>query len=116
IPMFSQLNVLVFRQLIIESTVWVALDGPALDDARKQAVRINEAAQQRQSQPRTGKLIRAGETIFRRGDYTNTFFMIVDGEVILERADQSANPVSLERGQFFGEDSLVSGRPREYTA
>jgi Fe-S-cluster-containing hydrogenase component 2/thioredoxin reductase/CRP-like cAMP-binding protein len=116
IPMFSQLNVLVFRQLIIESTVWVALEGPAFKDAREQAVKLAKVAEQRQPQPKTGKLIRAGETIFRRGDYTNTFFMIIDGEIILERPDQSENPVRLERGQFFGEDSLVSGRPREYTA
>lgn len=116
IPMFSQLNVLVFRQLIIESSIWVALDGPAFENTEKKAGKLLEAAAQRQPSPRTGKLVRAGEAIFRRGEYTNTFFMIVDGDVILERHDQSANPVRLERGQFFGEDSLVSGRPREYTA
>lgn len=116
IPMFSQLNVLVFRQLIIESNVWVALDGPVFESAREQAVQLAKAAGRHQPEPRVGKLIRAGETIFRRGDYTSTFFTIVDGEVVLERHDQSAKPVHLERGQFFGEDSLVSGRPREYTA
>ncbi|MCK0165679.1 cyclic nucleotide-binding domain-containing protein [Marinobacter sp. S6332] len=116
IPMFSQLNVLVFRQLVIESSIWVALEGPSFENTKKQAAELAEAAAQRQPSPKTGKLIRAGESIFQRGDYTNTFFMIVDGEVILERHEQSAKPVRLERGQFFGEDSLVSGRPREYTA
>lgn len=116
IPMFSQLNVLVFRQLIIESNVWVALDGPAFESTQKQASQLANAVAKRQPQPKIGKLVRAGETIFRRGDYTSTFFTIVDGEIILERHEQSEHPVHLERGQFFGEDSLVSGRPREYTA
>ena len=116
IPMFSQLNVLVFRQLIIESTIWAAFEGPAYDDAREQARQLAEAASEREPQPRVGQLIRTGETIFRHGDYSTTFFMIVDGEVILERPDQSSNPIRLERGQFFGEGSLVSGRPREFDA
>lgn len=113
IPMFSQLNALVFRQLIIESDIWVALEGPAHSDAEDQARQLEEMAAGREPRPKVGKLIRAGESIFKRGDYTNTFFMIIEGEVILERPEQR---VTLERGQFFGEDSLVSGRPREATA
>lgn len=116
IPMFSQLNALVFRQLIIESHIWVALEGAAYDDAAVQARRLADTSARQSPPPRTGKLIRAGETIFQRGDYTNTFFMIIEGEVLLQRPDQSGAPISLERGQFFGEDSLVSGRPREATA
>ncbi len=116
IPMFSQLNALVFRQLIIESQIWVAFEGAAYEDAARQAKRLAETAARQSPPPKIGKLIRAGEAIFQRGDYTNTFFMILEGEVSLQRPDQPDAPIKLERGQFFGEDSLVSGRPREATA
>ncbi len=58
----------------------------------------------------------AGETIFKRNDYTNTFFSIVEGEVqiVLDEKDPKAR-VSLRRGEFFGEMSLISGRRRSAT-
>jgi CRP-like cAMP-binding protein/thioredoxin reductase/Fe-S-cluster-containing hydrogenase component 2 len=58
----------------------------------------------------------AGEVIFKRNDYTNTFFSIVDGEVqiVLDEKDPKAR-VSLRRGEFFGEMSLISGRRRSAT-
>ena len=58
----------------------------------------------------------AGETIFKRNDYTNTFFSIVDGEVqiVLDEKDPKAR-VTLRRGEFFGEMSLISGRRRSAT-
>jgi thioredoxin reductase/Fe-S-cluster-containing hydrogenase component 2/CRP-like cAMP-binding protein len=115
IPMFRELNSLVFRQLIIESSIWVALSGAALANAKAQGMELAARAGLRQPAPNIGRALAIGEAIFHRGDYTNTFFMILDGEVVLEREDGSAQ-VRLERGQFFGEDSLVSGRPREYKA
>jgi len=58
----------------------------------------------------------AGEVIFKRNDYTNTFFSIVDGEVqiVLDEKDPKAR-VTLRRGEFFGEMSLISGRRRSAT-
>ncbi len=104
IPMFSQLNALVFRQLIIESDIWVALSG---------AGSTNVDFHKNQQLPKQGKLIESGSTIFQPGEYTNTFFIIVEGEVEIEQGDKK---VHLERGEFFGEDSLLSGRPRLATA
>ena len=58
----------------------------------------------------------AGEVIFKRNDYTNTFFSIVDGDVqiVLDEKDPKAR-VALRRGEFFGEMSLISGRRRSAT-
>ncbi|HST28307.1 MAG TPA: cyclic nucleotide-binding domain-containing protein [Rudaea sp.] len=56
-----------------------------------------------------------GETIFTRNDYTNTFFSIVDGDVQVV-VDEAANKrITLRRGEFFGEMSLISGRRRSAT-
>ena len=59
-----------------------------------------------------------GEPIFRKDDYTNSFFSIVDGEVTIEVTDDPHAPaknVRLGRGQFFGELGLLSGRRRSST-
>ena len=56
----------------------------------------------------------AGETIFERNDYTNSFYSIVEGEVRIVIEGQSAQVV-LRRGEFFGEMSLISGRRRSAT-
>ena len=56
-----------------------------------------------------------GETIFSRNDYTNSFFSIVEGEVQVV-VDEAANKrITLRRGEFFGEMSLISGRRRSAT-
>ncbi len=54
-----------------------------------------------------------GETIFTRNDYTDSFYSIVEGEaqVILD----GDRRVTLKRGEFFGEMSLISGRRRSAT-
>ena len=60
---------------------------------------------------------REGEVIFERNDYTNSFFMIVSGEVKVE-VRREGEPVSwftLPAGEFFGELGLISGRRRSST-
>ncbi len=57
---------------------------------------------------------RAGEVIFQKNDYTNSFITILQGEVNIETDKGKA--IRLEQGQFFGEMSLLSGRRRSATA
>jgi len=56
---------------------------------------------------------RAGDVIFRKNDYTNSFITIVEGEVDVET--DSGKTIRLGQGQFFGEMSLLSGRRRAAT-
>ena len=59
---------------------------------------------------------KAGEVIFERNDYTNSFFTIVDGEVDIQvDPDDPSQVVTLKRGEFFGEMGLISGRRRAAT-
>jgi CRP-like cAMP-binding protein/Fe-S-cluster-containing hydrogenase component 2/thioredoxin reductase len=58
---------------------------------------------------------RAGEVIFRKNDYTNTFFTILDGSVEIEVGGEEKRRLTLGAGQFFGEMSLLSGRRRSGT-
>ncbi|MEE8427302.1 MAG: cyclic nucleotide-binding domain-containing protein [Woeseiaceae bacterium] len=55
----------------------------------------------------------SGDIIFRKNDYTNSFITIVEGAVEVETDDGKS--IRLERGQFFGEMSLLSGRRRSAT-
>lgn len=58
-----------------------------------------------------------GEIIFRKNDYTNSFLSIAEGHVEVEVFDDAGNAswIRLERGQFFGEMGLISGRRRTAT-
>jgi len=56
------------------------------------------------------------ETIFKRNDYTNTFFSIVEGEVQIVFDATNNRSITLRRGEFFGEIGLISGRRRSATA
>ena len=82
IPVFSAINPLNFRELILGSDVRV----PA-----------------------------AGELVFRKNDYTNSFFTILAGSVEVEVGDEKTSRLTLGDGQFFGEMSLLSGRRRSAT-
>ncbi|HXQ51641.1 MAG TPA: cyclic nucleotide-binding domain-containing protein [Stellaceae bacterium] len=59
---------------------------------------------------------RANEIIFKRNDYTNSLYSILDGEVgiQIDPADPT-NMVKLGPGKFFGEMGLISGRRRTAT-
>jgi CRP-like cAMP-binding protein/Fe-S-cluster-containing hydrogenase component 2/thioredoxin reductase len=63
----------------------------------------------------------AGEVVFQRNDYTNTFFSIVAGEVDVElpvdpaAGAREALHVTLRTGAYFGEMGLISGRRRTAT-
>jgi len=55
----------------------------------------------------------AGETIIRKGDPGDEFFLVFDGEVEVIRADREV--ARLGPGDFFGEVALISGEPRNAT-
>lgn len=56
-----------------------------------------------------------GDIIFKRNDYSTTFFFIIEGELdVLIDEDDMPN-AKLTTGQFFGEMALVSGRRRAGT-
>jgi CRP-like cAMP-binding protein/thioredoxin reductase/Fe-S-cluster-containing hydrogenase component 2 len=58
-----------------------------------------------------------GEAVFLRNDYTNSFFMVVGGEALVDVAaeGEKASWYALGPGQFFGELGLISGRRRSST-
>jgi Fe-S-cluster-containing hydrogenase component 2/CRP-like cAMP-binding protein/thioredoxin reductase len=116
IPFFATLNALQFRELIIDSEVLVSYpEGDLLDDAvTRRRQRLDAAAGGRE--PRITRVIREGDYLYRQGDYATSFFTIVEGEVHLESDDPLQSTESLGRGQFFGEGSLISGRPRQESA
>jgi CRP-like cAMP-binding protein/thioredoxin reductase/Fe-S-cluster-containing hydrogenase component 2 len=57
---------------------------------------------------------KAGEIIFNRNDYTNSFFMVAAGSVEVEVLEEGrhAGWFALGAGEFFGELGLISGRRR----
>lgn len=58
----------------------------------------------------------AGEVVVQYNDYTNTFFSILNGEVLVQLdPDDPARTAPLGAGKFFGEMSLISGRRRTAT-
>jgi CRP-like cAMP-binding protein/Fe-S-cluster-containing hydrogenase component 2/thioredoxin reductase len=81
IPLFLDVNALLFRELLLGSTVLTP---------------------------------KPGDVIFRKNDYTNSFFTILAGSVEIE-VGEDAHRLSLSQGQFFGEMSLLSGRRRSGT-
>jgi CRP-like cAMP-binding protein/Fe-S-cluster-containing hydrogenase component 2/thioredoxin reductase len=81
ISLFSGVNALMFRELLLGSTVHAP---------------------------------KPGEVVFRKNDYTNSFFTILAGSVEIE-VGEDAHRLSLAQGQFFGEMSLLSGRRRSGT-
>lgn len=99
IPMFRRMNPLAFRELIIESRILVSLP-PA------------DLAQVEQKGERSTVFIPAGGPVYRNGEFSTTFYTLVEGEVKLQ-LEEGGPWHTLKPGQFFGEMSLISGRPRQ---
>jgi len=113
IPMFRALNALAFRELVIESAVHVAYasDGEARE-ARTKVERLAKKHAAAGKRPRTTHVMREGEIIYSPGEFGTSFFTILSGEVRLEPEPGFGAPAVLHQGEFFGEMSLLSGRPR----
>jgi Fe-S-cluster-containing hydrogenase component 2/CRP-like cAMP-binding protein/thioredoxin reductase len=117
IPMFREMNALQFRELVIESSVLVSYEeGALLNDALKEAAVLEQRLAQQNPRPKTTNIIKAGDYIYQDSDFTNSFFTIIEGEVFIEPAGKTVKKTTYTRGQFFGEASLLSGRPREGNA
>lgn len=114
IPMFRELNALAFRELVIESNVIVSYpDGVEYLEAKSKADTLAAKLSQLAKSPRMTRVIREGDVIYEPGEFGTSFYTIVDGEVNLERESEGvAHRTTLSRGEFFGEMSLLSGRPR----
>ncbi len=58
-----------------------------------------------------------GDLIFAKDDYSNSFYSVLEGSVLIDIPDTGAGvkAVSLGQGQFFGELGLLSGRRRSGT-
>lgn len=54
------------------------------------------------------------EIVFKRNDYSDTLFNIIEGSVSLELED--GKRINLEAGEFFGEFAVLAGRRRNATA
>lgn len=113
VPMFHELNALAFRELIIESEIAVAYPpGPEYKDAVAKAASLLAKTKR----PRVTRIVLEGEVLYRPGEFGTSFFTIVNGEVTLKSEDAAPVSTKLSRGEFFGEMSLLSGRPRTETA
>lgn len=58
------------------------------------------------------QIIPAGSEIVRRGQFSDSMYFIVQGEVEVE---VTPHPVRLRTGQFFGEAGLIDNKPRNAT-
>lgn len=63
--------------------------------------------------------LREGEVVIRQGDAADCCYIIKDGmcevAILAEGAREPTAVAMLESGQWFGEDALLSGRPRNAT-
>lgn len=138
VPMFLRMNPLIFREFLLESQVIASVPDEA--SRREVDAKADEVANQRFQQqlekhkqelaelkasgepispsdleppqpPEATKIVTEGEVIYADGEYTNTFYTIVEGEVQLQY-EKDGPTYTLKAGQFFGEMSLLSGRPR----
>ena len=63
-------------------------------------------------QARATRVIREGDVIYQPGEFGTSFFTIVCGEVTLQSRRPRAAHDAAQARRFFGEMSLLSGRPR----
>ena len=78
-------------------------------------VPLQETEREELAEDATMHVFNAGEMIIREGDPGRSVYIILDGRVKVFTSDDGGNELPLATlgvGQFFGEMSLVSGKPR----
>ena len=59
---------------------------------------------------------KAGEIIFKRNDYSDSFYSLLGGSAHIEVDPEDKNKrIAIKAGEFFGEMSLISGRRRTHS-
>ncbi len=121
IPMLRQLNLLMFRELIIESKLHVTYtDAQAALDAQERLTDLSATLKveylDSQQSPNIALLTKSGSTLYEDGDRALSFFTVLDGSVTLYSRYLPGGQVVLGRGEFFGEASLISGQARRESA
>jgi Fe-S-cluster-containing hydrogenase component 2/thioredoxin reductase/CRP-like cAMP-binding protein len=101
VPMFKQMTVLTFRELIIESDIARSSKDVALL-ALKKTTRHET------------NIVKSGLPLYEQGEYGSTFYTLIEGSVTL--IDTDGLETQLRAGQFFGENSLLSGHPHDNSA
>ena len=119
IPMFSELNTLQFRELLIDSDMLASY--PRGDEHKRARRTLDEkiaAVTRDEHRARLTKLLVEGDVIHETGEYGTSFYTILAGEVTTRRRLDDGRTVEtrLERGEFFGEVGLLSGHPRQEQA
>lgn len=102
VPMFSRMNPLAFRELIIESRIMVSVDSETFASCPEPV-------------ERSTVFVEAGKPIYKHGEFSTSFYTLVEGEVELQ-LEEDGPWHTIKQGQFFGEMSLISGRPRQGAA
>jgi Fe-S-cluster-containing dehydrogenase component/CRP-like cAMP-binding protein len=75
---------------------------------------INPLSLREQVMASSVRVLETGNEIFLRGEYLNSVFNVLQGEVYLYAPDMPR--LTLTAGRFAGASSLISGRPSETTA
>ncbi|MDF1762586.1 MAG: cyclic nucleotide-binding domain-containing protein [Oleibacter sp.] len=112
VPMFRQMNALLLRELLNESDLHVSFARKDLPEAKRRVAELMRNDTRGRLRPSIA--VGEGDYLFRNGDYSNTFYTIIEGEVDIQVKGKDGKPLTftLGPGQFFGEMSLISGRPR----
>ena len=83
IPIFADINALMLREMMVESTV---------------------------------HKFASGDVVFEKNDYTNSFYVVLEGSVAVMIDDKDpAKRIVIGLGNYFGEMGLISGRRRTAT-
>lgn len=59
------------------------------------------------------RVLKAGDTVFKLNDHTDTVFSVISGTAAIELPH--GRSIAIEKGAYFGEMSLLSGRKRSAT-